>query len=75
MKEHIKFVRNKEKGNDWGDTVFDIINKSGDELGDIYYSKEWKTWIFEAGIGAYFDIKCLSQVMAFLQELNVRNKH
>ncbi|MBY8999253.1 MAG: hypothetical protein KGD60_16230 [Candidatus Thorarchaeota archaeon] len=74
MKGYVNFVRNYEKGSD-SDAVYDIVNKRGEELGDIAYDDKWKTWIFNAGIGAYFDIKCLSKVMAFLQELNVRNKH
>jgi len=69
MKSHIEFVRNYEKGSD-ADAVYDVVNKKGEELGDIGFNDKWKTWIFNADIGAYFDVKCLQKVIDFLKELN-----
>jgi len=69
MKGHIKFVRNYEKGSD-NDAVYDVVNKHGDELGDIGFSSDWKTWVFTGGISAYFDVKCLKKVIEFMENLD-----
>ena len=71
----LKFKRNYEKGSeDDFDIVYDIINKDEDEIGDIAFDNEWKTWTFNAGISCFFDVTCLQQVIDKLKELNAKHQ-
>jgi len=70
VRHKLKFERNYEKGTrDNSDVVYDVLNKYDDEIGDICYSDEWKTWIFNSGIACFLDVTCLQQVIDFLEEL------
>ena len=71
MKCKLSFVRNYEKGSkDDSDIVYDIVNQRELEIGDICYSHKWRTWIFNADIGAFFDVTCLQQIIDELNRLN-----
>lgn len=71
MKCKLKFVRNYEKGSeDDSDIVYDIVNQRELDIGDIAYSSKWRTWIFSADIGAFFDVTCLQQIIDELNRLN-----
>ena len=71
MKCKLSFERDYEKGTkDDTDIVYTVANPSGDDLGEICFSTKWRTWIFSAGIGCFFDATCLKQVIDKLNELN-----
>ena len=39
-----------------------VVNKSKEKLGDIYFFKDWKKWIFEPEIATMFSWDCLKEI-------------
>jgi len=70
MKGRIKLIENKQKTDESNTTIYDVINKKGDELGEVYFDSEWKKIVFCGGIGAYFDVSCLKRLIELMEDLN-----
>jgi len=52
-------------------TVYYVQNKKREKLGDIYFYKDWKKWIFESEIGIIFSDDCLLEIAGFV---TIKNK-
>lgn len=71
VKCKLDFKRDYDKGSrDDSDIVYTIYSQRDLDIGDITYSSKWRTWIFNADIGAFFDVTCLQQIIDKLKELN-----
>jgi hypothetical protein len=68
-----QLIRFEKDADETEELVEDIISeKTGDELGKIYYNPDWKKWVADFG-SSYFDAECLSRIVRHLLELKQKS--
>ena len=64
------FVKFEKDADEPHESVYDVLNKQGDELGKIMFYSKWKKHIFEPIEETYYDTICLKQISEFLIDLD-----
>jgi hypothetical protein len=59
--KHLKF-RKKENADEWL-----VLTKKDELLGQIYYHKPWKEYIFEPLSDTIFSAGCMGELIAFME--------
>lgn len=63
-----KFFYIKETGYHNNNPLFSVINnKSNSPLGEIYYYRPWRKFIFEPRERIIFDVSCMEKIIAFIE--------
>ena len=50
-----------------GDKYF--VYCRGENLGEIYFFREWKEWVWEQEIDIVMSVECLKELIAFVENL------
>ena len=50
--------------------IYGIFNKKKECLGEIYFYKEWKKWVFESEEKIVFTWDCLKEIGDFMKGLS-----
>ena len=64
------FLKFEKDADEPYESVYNVLNKQGDELGKIMFYPKWKTHIFEPYSDTYFDWRCNQQLSEFQKELD-----
>ena len=71
MKKHLHFAIDK-----MDNIIFhNVINSDNELLGNIYYFKKWKCYIWEQNDGIVMSLSCLLELTDYMKKLEANKKY